>query len=29
MYTPNPELEKLRKEKAAAEKKVEQYKHQI
>ena len=29
MYTPNLELEKLRKEKEAAEKKIEQYKHQI
>lgn len=29
MYTPNPELEKLRREKEAAEKKIEQYKHQI
>ena len=29
MYTPNPEIEKLRKEKEAAEKKIEQYKHQI
>ena len=29
MYKPNPELEKLRKEKEAAEKKIEQYKHQI
>lgn len=29
MYTPNPELEKLRREKEAAEKKIEQYRHQI
>ena len=29
MYTPNPELEKLRSEKEAAEKKIEQYRHQI
>ena len=29
MYTPNPEIEKLRREKEAAEKKIEQYKHQI
>lgn len=29
MYTPNPELEKLRKEKEAAEKKIQQYQHQI
>lgn len=29
MYTPNPELEKLHREKEAAEKKIEQYKHQI
>ena len=29
MYTPNPELEKLRREKEAAEKKIEQYKHKI
>jgi len=29
MYKPNPEIEKLRKEKEAAEKKIEQYKHQI
>ena len=29
MYTPNLELEKLRKEKETAEKKIEQYKHQI
>lgn len=29
MYTPNLKLEKLRREKEAAEKKVEQYQHQI
>ena len=29
MYTPNPELEKLRREKEAAEKKIQQYRHQI
>ena len=29
MYTPTPELEKLRREKEAAEKKIEQYKHHI
>ena len=29
MYTPNPEIEKLRKEKEAAEKKIEQYRHKI
>ena len=29
MYTPNPELEKLRREKESAEKKIEQYRHQI
>lgn len=29
MYTPNPELEKLRREKEAAEKKIEQYRRQI
>ena len=29
MYAPNPEIEKLRREKEAAEKKIEQYKHQI
>ena len=29
MYTHNPELEKLRSEKEAAEKKIEQYRHQI
>ena len=29
MYTPNLELEKLRREKEAAEKKIEQYKHKI
>ena len=29
MYAPNPEIEKLRREQEAAEKKIEQYKHQI
>ena len=29
MYTPNPELEKLRREKESAEKKIEQYRHKI
>ena len=29
MYTPNPELEKIRRKKEAAEKKIEQYRHKI